>query len=229
MAASTGGLGAVGAPAALGLLVLSEAAVPIPFPADLLMLLVGERAAAGALPLWAAALGLEAATVIGTTALFLALRGPARAVIPRIGPRVGLTEARIARSCEVLERRGRIAVALGRGTPGLRTLTVAASAVSGMRARWVLPALVVGASAFVQLHLVMGYVLGEAAREALESALPVVLVAVAVALVVGLLVWRRLRGRERAAAVWAEASCPACLALGAIGARVMPLPNERDI
>lgn len=172
MAASTGGLGAVGAPAALGLLVLSEAAVPIPFPADLLMLLVGERAAAGALPLWAAALGLEAATVIGTTALFLALRGPARAVIPRIGPRVGLTEVRIARSCEVLERRGRIAVALGRGTPGLRTLTVAASAVSGMRARWVLPALVVGASAFVQLHLVMGYVLGEAAREALELHCP---------------------------------------------------------
>jgi hypothetical protein len=40
----------VGLPLALVLLVPMEAGVPIPIPDDLVMLLVGERVAAGALP-----------------------------------------------------------------------------------------------------------------------------------------------------------------------------------
>src|SRR5205807_340977 len=39
-----------GVPALFGALVLIEAGVPLPIPGDVLMLLVGERAAAGALP-----------------------------------------------------------------------------------------------------------------------------------------------------------------------------------
>ena len=55
-----------GAPGLLGLLLAMEAGIPIPVPSDLVMLLLGERVSAGALPLWLAALAL----VLGSS-LFL--------------------------------------------------------------------------------------------------------------------------------------------------------------
>jgi membrane protein DedA with SNARE-associated domain len=50
-----------GAPGLLGLLLAMEAGVPVPVPSDLVMLLLGERVSAGALPLWLAALAHGAA------------------------------------------------------------------------------------------------------------------------------------------------------------------------
>jgi membrane protein DedA with SNARE-associated domain len=55
-----------GAPGLLGLLLAMEAGIPIPVPSDLVMLLLGERVSAGALPLWLAAPAL----VLGSS-LFL--------------------------------------------------------------------------------------------------------------------------------------------------------------
>src|SRR5215471_3847737 len=104
-----------------------EAGVPIPVPADLVMFAVGEQVAAGKFPLWLAVVGFEVIAVLGTTALFLACRGPARRVIARFGPRLGLTQARVGRAAAFAETRGRPGLALGRGTPGLRTITVIAA------------------------------------------------------------------------------------------------------
>ena len=137
-----------GAPTALGLLVPMEAGVPIPVPADVVMLLVGERVQAGAFPLWLAVLAFEAVAVVGTVALFVLSRGPGHALVARVGPRVGLTEDRRGRVTALLERRGRPALAVGRGTPGLRTVTVVAAGGSGIAARRALPALVIGSSVF---------------------------------------------------------------------------------
>jgi membrane protein DedA with SNARE-associated domain len=81
-AAGAGGL------AALALLLPMEAGVPIPLPADLVMLTVGERVAARRFPLWLAVAGFEVIAVVGTAALFLACRGPAHQVITRYGPRL---------------------------------------------------------------------------------------------------------------------------------------------
>jgi hypothetical protein len=72
---------------ALVLLLPMEAGVPIPVPADLVMFTVGERVAAGKFPLWLAVAGFEVIAVLGTTALFLACRGPAQRIITRFGPR----------------------------------------------------------------------------------------------------------------------------------------------
>src|ERR1700682_6267174 len=124
LAATQIGLHGLGAPAAVGLLLPLEAGVPIPIPSDLVMLLVGERVAAGSFPLWLAVVGFEAVAVVGTTLLFLACRGPGHALVARLGPRVGLTEQRLARATALVERRGGPALAVGRGTPGLRTVTV---------------------------------------------------------------------------------------------------------
>lgn len=206
------GVAGVSGVAALVLLLPMEAGVPIPLPADLVMFTVGERVAAGRFPLWLAVAGFEVIAAIGTTALFVACRGSAGAVVARYGPRIGLTEARIRRVAAVAETRGRAGLALGRATPGLRTLTVIAVAVSGISGRRALPALILGSSVFLQLHLVLGLLLGPLADRAFDQAKGPALVAVAV-LAAGALVFWRVRRRNRVPAAWTEAACPACLGL----------------
>src|SRR3954466_2948053 len=107
----------------LGLLVLTECGLPLPVPADLLMLLVGQQAAAGTLPLCLAAGAFVAVAAVGTTAGFLLARGPGRTVLARIGPRVGLGPDRVARVTDLVVRRGRPMLAVGPATPGPRTPT----------------------------------------------------------------------------------------------------------
>ena len=206
---------------ALVLLLPMEAGVPIPVPADLIMFTVGERVAAGKFPLWLAVAGFEVIAVIGTTALFVACRGPAQRIIARFGPRLGLTEARLRRAASFAETRGRPGLALGRGTPGLRTLTVIAAAVSGLNGRRALPALIVGSSVFLQLHLILGLLLGPLADRAFNQAKGPALIAAAV-LVAGTVAFWRVRRRKRAAApgAWMEASCPACLGVSLLTGRV---------
>jgi membrane protein DedA with SNARE-associated domain len=207
------GAGSTGVPGLLGLLLAMEAGVPVPVPSDLVMLLLGERVSAGALPLWLAALALELVALAGTAALFLAARGPGRALLARVGPRLGLTGPRLDRAAGLLDRRGWPALATGRTIPGLRTVTVVAAASSGVRPGRALPALVLGSSVFLQVHLLLGYLLGPAARELLEQArLPLLVVAaVALGAIATLLLRRR---RARLTRVLAEGTCPACLLLG---------------
>ena len=206
---------------ALVLLLPMEAGVPIPLPADLVMFTVGERVAAGKFPLWLAVASFEVIAVLGTTALFVACRGPAQRIITRFGPRLGLTQARLGRAAAFAETRGRPGLALGRGTPGLRTITVIAAAVSGLSARRALPALIVGSSVFLQLHLVLGLVLGPLADQAFNQAKGPALIAAA-ALVAGTVVFWRIRRRKRAAApaAWMEASCPVCISVSLFTGRV---------
>src|ERR1700746_1223384 len=209
---------------ALVLLLPMEAGVPIPVPADLVMFTVGERVAAGKFPLWLAVTGFEIIAVLGTTALFVACRGPAQRIIARFGPRLGLTEARLRRAAAFAETRGRPGLALGRGTPGLRTLTVVAAGLSGLSARRALPALIVGSSVFLQLHLVLGLLLGPLADQAFDRAKGPALGAAA-ALAVAVVVFWRIRRRRRAAApaAWMEASCPACIGVSLLADRVAAL------
>jgi membrane protein DedA with SNARE-associated domain len=219
LAAGQAGLHGLGVPAALLLLVPMEAGLPIPIPSDLVMLVVGERVAAGAFPLWLAVLAFEVVAVVGTAVLFLACRGPGHAVIARVGPRIGLTDERLGRATTLLARRGRPALAVGRGTPGLRTVTVVAAGASGMNLRRALPALALGSSLFLQLHLFLGFFLGSAARKALDKARgPTVAVLVAVVLG-GIAFWLVRRGRRAGGQAFAEASCPACLVLGLVSER----------
>jgi membrane-associated protein len=229
--ALVGGAGTAwgGAAASLGLLVLTEAGIPLPVPADLLMLFVGERAAAGSLPLWLAAIALAAVALLGTAAAFLLARGPAQAVLQRLGPRVGLTPPRLERARTTITGRGRPALVVGRATPGLRTLTVVAAATA-VPARVAIPLLALGSTVFLEAHLALGYLLGPAARRLVERAGPIVLVVV-VLVVVGVLVRavaRRRSRHERIGAVleWSEAVCPACLVVSAV--RAGRLADERE-
>ena len=215
-----GSVAGLSGPLALVLLLPMEAGVPIPLPADLVMFAVGERVAAGKFPLWLAVAGFEVVAILGTTALFWACRGPAQKIIARFGPRLGLTEARLRRAAAFAETRGRPGLALGRGTPGLRTITVVAAGVSGLSGRRALPALIIGSSVFLQLHLVLGLLFGPLADQAFDRAKGLALVAGAVLIAGGLAYWRiRRRKRAAAPAAWMEAACPACVGLNLLAGR----------
>jgi membrane protein DedA with SNARE-associated domain len=220
------GLLGFGVPALFGGLVVIEAGIPLPIPGDVLMLLVGERAAASAIPLWLAIIGLEVVVVVGTTALFFAARGPARGLISRLGPHVGLTEQRLERATGVLEHRGQAAIPVGRATPSLRTLTVLATAASRLSARRGLLLLMLGGSVFIQLHLVLGYFLGPVAEEVFKRAQLPALIAVGVLVLGAITFWLVRRGRRAGAHAWTEASCPACLVLHLVPAAHRIDPHE---
>ncbi|HVF15151.1 MAG TPA: hypothetical protein VM942_11160, partial [Acidimicrobiales bacterium] len=87
-----------------------------------------------------------------------------------------------------------------------------------------LPALVLGSSVFLQLHLVLGYVLGPVARDAIESAKGPAIGALVLVALAGVALWIRRRGRRKGLQASAEACCPACLALGLL----VPKPAGLD-
>jgi membrane protein DedA with SNARE-associated domain len=221
MKGATAGLSGL---AALVLLLPMEAGVPVPLPADLVMFTVGERVAAGRFPLWLAVAGFEVIAVIGTTALFLACRGPAHQIIARYGPRLGLTEARLRRAADFAGKRGRPGLAAGRAMPGLRTLTVIAAGVSGTRGRHALPALILGSSVFLQFYLVLGLLLGPLADRAFDQAKGPALAVLAVVAAGTVAFWLvRRRRRAAGAAMWTEATCPVCIGASLLAERVPAL------
>src|SRR5437773_12358185 len=95
----------------------------------------------------------------------------------------------------------------------LRTLTVVAAGLSGLNGRRALPALIVGSSVFLQVHLVLGLLLGPLADRAFDRAKGPALAAVAVLVVAVVVFWRVRRSRRAAApggweeASWAEWIC----------------------
>src|SRR5262249_2584255 len=114
-----GGVAGLSGSLALVLLLPMEAGVPIPVPADLVMFTVGERVAAEKVPLWLAVAGFEVIAVLGTTALFLACRGPAQRIIARFGPRLGFTEAPLRRAAVFAGAPGGAGAAAGRRDAGV--------------------------------------------------------------------------------------------------------------
>lgn len=215
-------------PAALFLVMLAKSAgVPVPVPADLLMLAAAARAAEGKLPLWETVGLLLLALVLGGLIQFGLARGPGRGALYRYGRYLGLTPARLDRAASAVGRGGSLGIALAILTPGLRSVTVAGCGLAGLPLRVFLPGLALGSAAFLALHMGLGYG-GGLLLARFSGALPLPwLVAVALA-AAGALGWLVVRRRQRpgaggeavaagAAGAWCEACCPVCLTLGAVG------------
>jgi membrane protein DedA with SNARE-associated domain len=203
----------------LGLLLVKEAGLPIPIPGDLLVLGAGVAAAAdGAVAPFELA-AILAAGFLGGSVQFLLVRGALRARVLAILTRVGVSRERLDRLAEWLRRRGVRGVAIARATPGLRIGAISASGIAALPFPTFLAGLVAGNTLFVGGHFALGFIVGAPALELIRGAGGVAAAVVAfVALaLIGVAGWAWLRRRRRAglpsAGAWAEASCPACLAI----------------
>ena len=150
-------------------------------------------------------------------AQFLIARGPGRQAIYRIGKYIGLTKERLDRAMETVRKGGVAAVAVGLTTPGVRIAIVPAAGMADLSLGTFAPGLLVGSTVFLALHFVIGYAGGAALALINTPAVFVVALIVALA-VLGFVLWRYIHARRGATlaetgAAWADAACPACLAI----------------
>ena len=226
-------LGAIyGLPAIFLVMLLKEAGVPIPVPADLIMLGAAARAAAGPLDLFGVIVTFEVAMLLGGVIQYALARGPGRGVLYRFGRYIGLTGPRLDRAGSALQRGGVTGLSVALTTPGVRAATVAAAGIAGLPLRVFLPGLFIGNTVFFLLHIVIGYAGGQGVAGLLAAtglpAGPALVGLLVVLAVIGFAGWMIIRRRARragtpppslgeVAGAWEEACCPACLALGALG------------
>jgi membrane-associated protein len=144
------------------IVLLRSAAVPIPVPADLLVVVVGAKAHEQQFLLWPAWLVLSISTTIGAALFYAFVRWIGQGDVGHYGHYVGLTTERLNAAETRLGEGGTRAVFLARIVPGLRLAIVA---VCGMlRFRWwkFVAAVALGAVIYVGLCLTIGYFFGDA-------------------------------------------------------------------
>ena len=208
-----------------GLILVKEAGVPIPVPGDLIVIGAGVAAGRGDLDPLVALGAIVAASIVGGVLQYGLLRSVARPALLRVLGRLGSAE-RVDRQTERLRRGGAQSVAIARSTPGVRIVTIAASALAGIPAPAFIAGLAAGNAVFIGAHFALGYFLGEPVVTAVGGLLgPLAIAFVALALV-GAIGWYLIRRRRRdaegalaAALSWADACCPACLTLGGLTVR----------
>ncbi len=208
--------------AVFAIMLLKEIGLPVPIPADLIILGAAARAAQGKDNVVAVFLVILIPMVIGGAVQYWIARGPGRAFIYRIGNYIGLTKARLDRAMDTVRRGGTAAVALGLTTPGVRIATTPASGLANLEARVFIPGLMLGSAFFLAWHFAIGY-LGGFLLALLDLPVPVIIGLLVVVLLLGIVGWifirrRRASGRAPASAgetyaAWADASCPACIAI----------------
>ena len=215
------------------IMLLKEIGVPVPIPADIIILGAAARAAQGMESGVAVFVAILIPMVIGGFVQYAIVRGPGRQAIYRVGRYIGLTPARLERAMTAIRRGGAAAVALGLTTPGVRIATVPASGLADLPLRMFGPGLVLGSAFFLAWHFAIGY-LGGAALALLNLPAPVIVLLVLAVLLLGAAGWIYVRRRRVAAGVvqtgdaagaaetfanWADASCPACIAISLIRER----------
>jgi membrane protein DedA with SNARE-associated domain len=147
------------------LVFIEECGIPLPLPGDLIMMLAGYRVAQDKMNLVWVLFLLESATVLGASILYwLAARG-GRPLLYRYGRYIHCDRAKLDRAEAWLQRRGAVAVVLGRIIPGLRIPTALAAGAFGMPYPTFLPALALGAFLYIAFFVLLGMWVGPQAIE----------------------------------------------------------------
>jgi membrane-associated protein len=218
-------LDAYGLIAVFSIMLLKEIGIPIPIPSDLIMLGAAARAAQGRFPLIAVFLAILIPMLLGGVIQYAIAKGPGRQLVYRLGSYIGLTKERLDHAMDQVRRGGAVAVGVGLTTPGVRIAIVPASGLAEMSLAAFIPGLIVGSTFFLAWHFAIGF-LGGVLLNLVTLPMPA-LIGIAIAVIaIGVLGWmvaRRISRRpaEMPAtyAAWADASCPACVAIGLIQER----------
>jgi membrane protein DedA with SNARE-associated domain len=226
-----------GLPAIFVILLVKAIGLPIPVPADVVMLAASAQVAQGVMPLAPTFGAILLALIIGGVIQFMLVRNLARRAGSKYGRFMGLTAARLDASTRVVKKGGPLGIGLAILIPGVRAATVVACGVANLPLRTFVAGLVIGSTAFLLLHFFIGYVGGPVLAALMQTLSPAsVLALIVVVLLAGLAVWLIIRRRQRPAAprgeivmdaleAWHEATCPVCLTLGAIN-RFNPIAGE---
>jgi membrane protein DedA with SNARE-associated domain len=190
------------------LVMVKSAGVPLPVPADLLIVIVGANARDAGDPLWPAWLVLSAATAVGASVLYEFARRLGAEDIVHYGHYVGLTPDRVNDARR--RTRDHRAIFVARIVPGLRLAIVVVCAILLIPRRVVTPAVCLAALVYVGACLALGYIFGQRLAETLaQFVFPAGLVIPSVA-VAALLVWlkraRRVLGTASATVTVSRAS-----------------------
>ncbi|HBE26329.1 MAG TPA: hypothetical protein DDW33_11650, partial [Ktedonobacter sp.] len=147
--------------AAIFIILLTKSmGVPIPVPADVIILVAAARAADGKFVLWQAFLVILFAVILGGLIQFMLVRGPGRNLLYRFGRYIGLTTARLDAASVKIKKGGVFALSVAILVPGVRGAAIAASGLADFRLRTFVPGLVIGSTLFLTLHFLLGYLGG---------------------------------------------------------------------
>src|SRR5215831_4984265 len=145
------------------IVLLKSAGVPVPLPADLLVVLVGVHARETNMAVWPAWVVLSAATTIGAGLLYSFATWVGEDSVVHWGHYVGLTPARLQSAEERIQERGAVAIVRARLVPGLRLAIVAVAGIVQIHWRIFLAAVLVGALVYDGACLALGYLVGSEA------------------------------------------------------------------
>ena len=221
----------------MALLFVKEAGVPVPVPGDLIVIGAGVAVAGDAAAGAASLAAILVAGFAGGSLQFVLTRGVLRPAMIGLLLRVGVSRGRLDAMAEHLRRHGARGVAIARTTPGVRVPAIAASGLASLPFAAFLVGLIVGNTVFVGGHFLLGFVIGPTAVNLVASSagIAVGVVALVVLAAIGAVGWSTLRRRRQARrgsssldpdestpagttayGAWADAACPACLAIAII-------------
>ncbi|MBA3947212.1 MAG: DedA family protein [Herpetosiphonaceae bacterium] len=147
------------------ILFLEDLGVPMPIPADVVVLYAGFRLSQHKLnPLIAIVLMILAVN-LGASTLYSIVRRGGRPLVDRFGRFIHLDAAHLEKAEGWLQRKGMVGIAIGRAIPGVRLATVIACGLFKVPYRRFAPAQFVGTLVYLVVFLLIGYFVGPQAAE----------------------------------------------------------------
>lgn len=221
------------------IMLVKSVGIPVPIPADLIILTAAVRVSQGKLVLWQTIIVILIALVLGGLIQFVLARGPGRGLLYRFGRYIGLTSLRLDAASNKVKKGGMLGISLVILVPGVRGAVIAASGLANMPLRTFVAGLVVGSALFLSLHFFLGY-LGGTLFSLIGHALPLAkLILVVLALfVIPFALWVIVNRRQKEARLelegaplelWNEGICPVCLALYTANQLRSPLVGQEYV
>src|SRR5438067_4989182 len=131
------------------LLLIKTIGIPIPIPADLIILTAAARVAQGKLNVWQTFIAILVALVIGGLIQFWLARGPGRGLLYRFGRYIGLTSPRLDAASAKVKKGGIISISVATLVPGVRSAAIVAGGLASVPLRIFLPGLFLGSTVFL--------------------------------------------------------------------------------